>query len=232
MWDYIENTFERYIITTDAKIFDTYNHIELKPKIYKSGYVYMGIYVDGEYKTCALHRLMCQTFLLNPENKPQVNHKDAIKWNNLLENLEWATAHENMMHVRANKLNPRSMSACVIDDCGNILNTFVTTKELSDFYNVNNGVAYYCCTGKQDTCAGIRARFYNDTLDEYIKTRFDNGVAKKKGRYKKQFICVNTGEIYTSQAVASKDTGVLQSKISLILRGKEKESKGYRFEYL
>lgn len=53
----------------------------------------------GRRANKSIHRLMCTTFLPNPENKAHVNHKDGNKLNNALSNLEWATEQENAQHA-------------------------------------------------------------------------------------------------------------------------------------
>lgn len=53
----------------------------------------------GRRKNTSVHRLMCLTFLPNPEKKAHVNHKDGNKLNNQLSNLEWATEKENSQHA-------------------------------------------------------------------------------------------------------------------------------------
>ena len=54
---------------------------------------------NGKRKNTPIHRLMCLTFLPNPEEKAHVNHKDGNKLNNQLSNLEWATEKENSQHA-------------------------------------------------------------------------------------------------------------------------------------
>lgn len=74
-----------------------------KPKILKTqekkGYEFVAICIDGVRKALPVHRLVAKAFLPNPENKPQVNHIDGNKLNNRLDNLEWATAKENVDHA-------------------------------------------------------------------------------------------------------------------------------------
>ena len=62
---------------------------------------YLVTLVDGQgkRKNQFIHRLLAQAFLLNPENKAHVNHIDANKQNNSLDNLEWATPKENASHA-------------------------------------------------------------------------------------------------------------------------------------
>ena len=59
------------------------------------GYMYIGLHKDGVEKMCKVHRLVAEAFIPNPKNKSDVNHKDQVKTNNKLENLEWATRKEN-----------------------------------------------------------------------------------------------------------------------------------------
>jgi len=54
---------------------------------------------DGVASSLYLHRIVAEAFIPNPENKPEVNHKDGNKLNNKLDNLEWATRSENTIHM-------------------------------------------------------------------------------------------------------------------------------------
>lgn len=62
------------------------------------GYIRVNLFSNGKKKRYFIHRLVAETFIPNPENKPQVNHKDGNKQNNELSNLEWVTCSENGLH--------------------------------------------------------------------------------------------------------------------------------------
>lgn len=76
----------------------------MKLKTSKAGYLVVHLLDHG--RTCwpAVHRLVSDAFIENPDNKPTVNHKDADKKNNNVSNLEWATHSEQMVHAVDNEL--------------------------------------------------------------------------------------------------------------------------------
>jgi hypothetical protein len=68
----------------------------------KGGYLFAGLSKNSNGKTLPVHRLVALAFIDNPENKPQVNHKDKNRSNNNVSNLEWSTASENNIHKSTN----------------------------------------------------------------------------------------------------------------------------------
>jgi hypothetical protein len=68
----------------------------MKPKI--ENYIRITLSRANKKQMCLIHRLVAIAFIPNPENKPDINHKDGNKKNNCIENLEWVTRSENTQH--------------------------------------------------------------------------------------------------------------------------------------
>ena len=71
-----------------------------KPEILRTGYcsVRTTLGKRGNKSHILIHRAVAYAFLSNPNNLPEVNHKDGDKTNNHVDNLEWCTSHENQQH--------------------------------------------------------------------------------------------------------------------------------------
>lgn len=94
-------TKDDYIITKDGEIINKKKGNTLKPQLNNKGY--LRVYIGK--KLYFVHRLVAEQYVPNPENKPQVNHKDGNKLNNNYSNLEWVDNTENRKHAVENGLH-------------------------------------------------------------------------------------------------------------------------------
>jgi len=92
IWSYPKKNPLGYGATHEGKF--------LSPGLVGRGYLQVNLLrSDGKYHTRLVHRLVALTFLPNPENLPQVEHKNDIKTDNRVENLEWSNNTRNMKHM-------------------------------------------------------------------------------------------------------------------------------------
>lgn len=93
--------FENYLITNHGNVISLKFEKEkiLKSNNDRKGYLLLNLYNKGIAKTCKVHRLVATAFIPNPNNKPEVNHKDGNKQNNCVDNLEWVSKSENHLHA-------------------------------------------------------------------------------------------------------------------------------------
>ena len=104
IWKTIEGTGGIYEVSNTGKVRCTNYKMTGKTKELTAGekaggYLQLRVKIDGKLKTVVVHRLVAEAFIPNPENKPEVNHKDGNKKNNHIDNLEWATRSENIQHA-------------------------------------------------------------------------------------------------------------------------------------
>jgi len=85
-----KNQYGPYTVEDPEKI--------LRPGKNNHGYMSVVLYKDHKRKTKSVHRLVAKAFIDNPNNKIQVNHKNGLKHDNRIENLEWCTNSENQIH--------------------------------------------------------------------------------------------------------------------------------------
>lgn len=137
--------FPSYRVTKTGKVYSYRQGGTLKPLsviLDSSGYPIVKLYNDsGKPRTIAVHRLIADTFIPNPQNFPCINHKDEDKANNSVDNLEWCTkAYNNCYNDKAVKIgfklresNSRKRAVNQILN-GEVINTFSSIREAARFF--------------------------------------------------------------------------------------------------
>jgi len=153
----------------------------LKPKSLKvhisNGYYTTDLQVNGIRQTVTIHRLIAEAFIPNPDNKATVNHKDGIKTNIAISNLEWATFSENNKHAVDNGLrqspwtgkfgseHSRSKPVIQLDKTGNVLNRFENAREAQSKTGASYKHISSCCLGKRMSTGGYHWKFDETNLN-------------------------------------------------------------------
>lgn len=89
------NEFPNYYISNKGNIRKGVNGKNLKTFV-RNGYMSINLYNENECKQKYVHRLVGEAFIENPNNYPQINHKDENRCNNNVSNLEWCTCKYNI----------------------------------------------------------------------------------------------------------------------------------------
>jgi hypothetical protein len=130
----------------------------LKPILrYKKGYLCVNLYKNKKCKMKQIHRLMGIEFISNPDNKLQINHKDGVKKNIKLNNLEWNTPKENAIHCRDNNLvlYPQGIKngQCKLTEeqvkAIRKLRPIMSIYKLADMFHISNQQISRICTNKR-----------------------------------------------------------------------------------
>ena len=152
-----------YLVTVDGRIFSLHT-MRFLTLMEKNGY----IYVKLGSKSYRVHRLVAQTYLPNLENKPQVNHMDGNKFNNMLCNLEWATQSENIQHACDTGLRP--ISELMRENGRRTTNLLVGKNEYTTKLVLDEatGVFYDCVQDAADTIGKNKRYLYKRLSGETI----------------------------------------------------------------
>lgn len=119
-----------------------------------NGYTTVKLCVDGEVKRYSIHRLVANTFIPNPKNKPQVNHIDGNKQNNNVDNLEWCTKSENQIHAVRNGLQ-KTIPILQYDLQGNFIKEWESSSEAGRHIKISPTNITACCNNRMKTARGF-----------------------------------------------------------------------------
>lgn len=168
--------FENYIINSKGEITRKEKKkyakkpVILKPTKKKCGYMVVTLRDEnGKKHQLYVHRLVAQAFIPNPNNLPQVNHKDENKENNCVSNLEWCdNKYNNNYGTRLEKLkniNPLKKSVIKCNLKGEVLNIYESIAEAVRDNNINRSNMVVCLNNKlkRKTAGGFIWKYKEET---------------------------------------------------------------------
>jgi NUMOD4 motif/HNH endonuclease len=98
-WKPVVGFEQYYLVSSLGHIYSIKKQLFKKPWISKKGYCEVALWKPEGRKVFKVHRLVAIAFRPNPSGKPQVNHRNTVKTDNRLRNLEWNTGRENLDHA-------------------------------------------------------------------------------------------------------------------------------------
>ena len=159
-WKKIKHN-ENYSISENGKVRNDNTKKLKRPYINKqNGYMYVDLWENNKSTKCPIHRLLAETFIPNPENKPQINHKNGVKTDNRVENIEWCTNEENLEHSM-NVLHQNRGSKPVI--CIETGKRYCSMRQAAIGIGAKGcGGISACCNGKANTASGYHWRYADE----------------------------------------------------------------------
>lgn len=170
-WKDIKNYEGLYQVSNFGRILSlNYNRTGkpelMNPSETKGGYLVVELWKNKEKKRCLVHRIVAETFLENPENKPEINHIDEDKTNNRVDNLEWCEHKYNMNYGTRNERAAKAISKAMTNGklskrvlqlslTGHLIREWESTAECGR-NGFSHGAVSACCLGKRKTHKGFR----------------------------------------------------------------------------
>lgn len=194
--------YPNYSVNDSGEVFNNKTGRKLKQTI-KKGYCNVYLYNEDGRKFFLVHRLVAQAFIPNPNNYPEVNHKDENSLNNCVENLEWCTSKYN--------------------------NNYGTHKEkLRQRLSENNPWKgrRHTDEAKEKMSRAKRGK----RLSEEHKQKISEAT-KGIGRPGLSVYCLELNQSFDSVMEAERQTGIPNSNIIAVCQGKRKTAGKYHWKY-
>mgnify|MGYP001625076177 CR=1 FL=1 len=141
----------------------------LKPRSNNGGYQYVNFKINGKNTNFAVHRIVANAFIPNPNGYTEVNHKDYNKKNNCVDNLEWVSSSQNKQHSYLKQENKKSRGKAVNQYTkeGIFLKTFDSVSDAAKELGCCIAAISNCCLGRTKTSQGFRWSFVESSTTKY-----------------------------------------------------------------
>ena len=195
--------YPNYSINNLGDVFNNKNGRTLKQTV-RNGYCGVYLYNEDGRKFFLVHRLVAETFIPNPNNFPEINHKDENPMNNRVDNLEWCTRVYNMNYGTYPERLRRRM---------------LENHPFKGKQHSSNSIAKMSLAKK------------GKPLSDEHKRKIGKSN-KGKGRPGKPVYCVELNKSFDSTKEAERQTGVPNSNIIAVCNGKRKTAHKYQWKYI
>ena len=224
-------SLDRYVKDTRRNCFNFVKGRIMSPSSAdKKHYMQVGLSKNNKVIHYLIHRLVAQAFIPNPNNLPQVNHKDENKENNRVDNLEWCTAEYNTNYgTRALRQGISSgKTVYQYNKDGVLENTYYSSREAGRALNIDSTSIRSCCIGNIVSVNGF-VWSYKELSAEEVKDKIDNKYCcRKVYQYTKDGDFIKE---YKSTTKAEEETKVKSGDIWRSCVGKQKTAGGYVWSY-
>jgi hypothetical protein len=219
-----------YEITNNGIVRNKKTKRILSTYINNEGYAVVKVFNNKKEFKRRIHRLVASTFIPNPDNLPQVNHKDKNRLNNDIKNLEWCTSKHNSRHSHNNGNHKGHVQVKQYSKDNEFIKEFETIVQASNETGANVRSIQKCLKGEAKTAGGFVWKRKNE--EKIIKKKVDEN---KETKNKISVLKLNhdTEEVlkeYPSIRKAAEDNNIDPRCISLAIK-KNGTSAGFKWKY-
>lgn len=225
----------------------------LKLSFNKKGYLMAGLTKNGHLKTIVVHGLVAKTFIPNPYNLPQINHKDEVKTNNVVDNLEWCTNQynhdygthnkrvglsntgkkrtresiENYKKCQDERRDEYAKRILQYDANGNLTKEWRCAFDIEKELGLSQNNIRTCCNKKAKTCGGFIWRYKTEDAPSSIH-QVNNVRLHPVVQYDLNANIINE---FPSINEAWRETGISAQHIGKCCKGERKSAGDYLWRY-
>ena len=167
-WRIVED-YDHYEVNNLGQVRHRQRQKILKPRANKGGYLYVNFKISGKNTNFAIHRLVAKAFLPNPNNLPEVNHKNSDTTDNRVENLEWCDTsyNSNYSYQKQENKDCRGKMVAQYDKQGNLICEYPSLGSAAEATNGSLGGISNCCHGRTKTSGGYVWKFTESSTTKY-----------------------------------------------------------------